>query len=572
MAKFTTTEPIDFLNFDIGDLDDGAPAIQTTTQFERQEGAGNQEDFFGTGFTYSASNLTGGTITHITSTDAAGSWDLSGFAITAASTNAFITGGNAQGFLAIAFVGNDSITGSSGADQLLGYNGNDTLAGLGAADTLQGGLGNDTYIVDNAGVAITEGLNAGTDTVLSSVDLTLGLNVENLTQTGTGDIDGTGNALANAIIGNAGNNSLSGGALNDTLTGNDGADSLQGGTGADKMTGGAGNDLYFVDDKGDTVTESVAGLPGGTDTVKSSITYTLGANVENLELLAGFKIDGTGNALDNTLTGNELDNKLTGLAGADNLIGGGGNDTLDGGANTALAGDTLTGCEGGDLYVQDSALDQIIELGANIGLGDTLKTNQNATLHDTTLTPNIEHYIFTGTTAVNFTGSDVGNSITATAAADSLDGGKGDDTLSGLAGNDPLSGGDGNDSLDGGTENDTMIGGDAATPTPSTTPRTWSRRRPAKAPTRSARPSRSASPGSPTSRISRSLAPAPSTPPATAAPTSSPATAATTSSTTAAPAATTACTAARATTPMSSTTPATRCRKTPSTAAAPTPS
>jgi Ca2+-binding RTX toxin-like protein len=187
---------------------------------------------------------------------------------------------------------------------------------------LRGGLGNDTYVVDSTGDVVDEttASSGGIDLVQSSVDFTLGGNVENLTLTDKGvtlDIDGTGNALANAIVGNAGNNSLSGGALNDTLTGNDGADSLQGGTGADKMTGGAGNDLYFVDDKGDTVTESVAGLPGGTDTVKSSITYTLGANVENLELLPGFKIDGTGNTLDNTLTGNELANKLSGLAGAD---------------------------------------------------------------------------------------------------------------------------------------------------------------------------------------------------------------------------------------------------------------
>jgi hypothetical protein len=103
MAKFTTTEPINFLNFDIGDLDDGAPAINTTTQFERQEaGAADREDFFGTGFTYSAGNLTGGTITHITSTDLTGSWDLSSFAMTAATAKGFIDASNAQGFLAAA--------------------------------------------------------------------------------------------------------------------------------------------------------------------------------------------------------------------------------------------------------------------------------------------------------------------------------------------------------------------------------------------------------------------------------------------------------------------------------------
>ena len=61
MAKFTTTEPIDFLNFDIGDLDDGTPGTQTATQFQRVEGIGDEEDLFGTGFKYVGNNLISGT-------------------------------------------------------------------------------------------------------------------------------------------------------------------------------------------------------------------------------------------------------------------------------------------------------------------------------------------------------------------------------------------------------------------------------------------------------------------------------------------------------------------------------
>src|SRR6185312_13211417 len=235
MAKFTTTGPIDFLNFDLADLGTGTVTSPTTTSFQRVDGAGDHEDFFGTGLTYTGGNPTGGTLNHIASTEPGTTWDLSSFSMTVAAANTFIAGGNAQTFLAAVFTGNDSITGSSSADQLLGYNGNDTLNGLGGLDTLQGGLGNDTYVVDNLGVVATENAAAGTDTVQASVDVTLGANLENLTQTGTNSIDGTGNALANTMIGNIGDNSLAGGDLNDILTGNAGNDTLDGGTGSDKM-------------------------------------------------------------------------------------------------------------------------------------------------------------------------------------------------------------------------------------------------------------------------------------------------------------------------------------------------
>ena len=94
------------------------------------------------------------------------------------------------------------LTGNSGINSLTGGDGNDTLDGRAGADILTGGVGDDLYIVDNTADLVVEALTAGTDTVQSSVTLTLAANVENLTLTGSGAINGTGNALANVLTGN----------------------------------------------------------------------------------------------------------------------------------------------------------------------------------------------------------------------------------------------------------------------------------------------------------------------------------------------------------------------------------
>ena len=208
--------------------------------------------------------------------------------------------------------GNDTLDAFDGNDILSGGDGNDILKGGSGADAMTGGSGNDTYYVDNTGDSVTEGANGGTDKVISTItyDLALNSNVENLTLSGLADINGTGNELNNVLVGNSGINTLSGldgndnldgGAGDDILSGGDGNDILKGGSGADAMTGGSGNDTYYVDDGGDAVTE----LSGeGTDIVMSTITYALGANVENLTLSGSAGINGTGNELDNILIGN----------------------------------------------------------------------------------------------------------------------------------------------------------------------------------------------------------------------------------------------------------------------------
>ncbi len=123
------------------------------------------------------------------------------------------------------------------------------------------------------------------------------------------------------IDGKGGNDLITGGAGADTLLGSDGNDTLNGAAGIDNMAGGNGNDTYYVGTKYDVVTEWTAVGQGGTDTVISTVDWTLGANFENL-VLANLAKKGIGNAEDNELIGNAVANILNGGAGDDTLSGG----------------------------------------------------------------------------------------------------------------------------------------------------------------------------------------------------------------------------------------------------------
>jgi hypothetical protein len=232
----------------------------------------------------------------------------------------------------------NTLVGNASANTLYGLDGSDYLNGLGGADRMVGGAGNDVYAVDNVGDVVVEASGEGTiDTVKSAINYTLTDNVENLHLTETA-ATGTGNALANTLLGNSSAN---------TLYGLAGSDCLNGEAGADRMEGGAGNDLYAVDNVGDVVVEASG---EGTDTVRSTISYTLTDTVENL-MLSATAATGTGNALANTLVGNASANTLYGLAGNDVLEGADGNDTLIGGSGR----DTLKGGAGADKFVFNTA-------------------------------------------------------------------------------------------------------------------------------------------------------------------------------------------------------------------------
>jgi len=351
--------------------------------------------------------------------------------------------------------GNNTLSGLGANDTLNGNDGNDTLNGGLGADTMNGGLGNDVYIVDDAGDVAAE-VAGGTDRVDSSITHTLSGNLENLTLTGTADIDGTGNNTRdNVIVGNNGDNILLGLAGNDSLSGGDGSDTLNGGSGADNMNGGFGNDTYIVDNVGDVAGE----VAGGTDTVQSSVSHTLSTNLENLTLTGSAAINGTGNSKDNLIFGNNANNTLSGLTGNDTLKGAGGADTLLGSTgddtlNGGTGADTMNGGSGNDTYVVDNVGDVASEAVARGSGIDLVQASATHTLGD-----NIDNLTQTGTANISGTGNALSNVMTGNTGANSLSGLAGDDVITGGAGNDTLAGGDGNDTVDGGTGADNMNGG-----------------------------------------------------------------------------------------------------------------
>ena len=397
----------------------------------------------------------------------------------------------------------NDLAGNERANLIHGLDGNDTLFGAAGADTLVGGRGDDTYVLadyrfpqgsgygySNDSVAsvdedtVVELPGEGFDTVRSTFDYTLGDNLEVLQLLSfNGYVDGfpttvharraTGNALDNRLYGNAGDNVL------------------DGREGADYMAGGDGNDTYYVDEAGDAIVELVG--QGWADTVVSSFSYVLAADLENLALVGGAAISGSGNELNNRLDGSQSSaaNVLVGGAGDDTYVLGAGDiavELADGGVDTvvtdasyvlganlenltltgsaAIAGtgndaantldglqnsaaNTLTGGLGDDLYFVDGS-DVIAEY---VGEGsDTVIAS-----FDYTLSASLENLYLDGA-AVRGTGNADANLIIGSVLDNVLDGGAGADTMLGLEGNDTYVVDDAGDIAD---ESDPDFGGDA---------------------------------------------------------------------------------------------------------------
>lgn len=224
--------------------------------------------------------------------------------------------------------------GQPGKRMVYGTVGNDTLAGGSGANIMLGGFGDDVYHANDNGDQIVEYHGQGNDHVFAATNFSLRFHsqyIEALTLTGTGNIDGTGNSLANIIKGNGGDNFLDGAWGNDALYGHKGNDTFRDSAGANHMYGGKGNDTYIINSSNNKIVEFTW---GGIDSVIASIDFSLfasGKYLENLTLSGTRDIHGLGNAKNNRITGNDGDNYLNGGRGNDVLTGGGGLDTLQGG-------------------------------------------------------------------------------------------------------------------------------------------------------------------------------------------------------------------------------------------------
>ena len=243
--------------------------------------------------------------------------------------------------------GEDSLLGNGGQDSLYGGFGNDFLGGGTGTDYLFGELGDDRYYIDRSSDRAFEKFGQGTDTIVTFLDsYTLQANIERLLHIGNMNFSGTGNALANQIVGGScrdtlygldgndildgavGHDYLSGGNGSDTVFGGYGNDILIGNDGFDLLSGGVGNDWFIVNDNADQVIE----LSGqGHDQVFASVSFILNA-AASIEVLrtsvatAATRIELTGNGISQEIFGNAGSNWLDGKGGIDTMTGGSGSD------------------------------------------------------------------------------------------------------------------------------------------------------------------------------------------------------------------------------------------------------
>ncbi|MBF9060898.1 hypothetical protein HKCCSP123_17080 [Rhodobacterales bacterium HKCCSP123] len=266
----------------------------------------------------------------------------------------------------IDLLANDTVTGLEGAG-IVRINDRPVQVG----DTFTLATGETIRLLDDRRIEITGGNAEALNTLSYGIASADGTTDTGFITIGTSPVDGSadhdkifigftdaqGNIVDGAdgvtdvIHGHGGNDHIRAGHGNDVLFGGEGHDILDGGAGADEMHGGTGNDVYFIDDLGDVISEAGG---DGWDKVKSDHSHRLGDGFEELWLNeVATALDAIGNAADNTLVGNALDNLIEGGAGRDTLFGRAGDDRMDGGdgddrMDGEAGADTLSGGDGND--------------------------------------------------------------------------------------------------------------------------------------------------------------------------------------------------------------------------------
>ena len=357
--------------------------------------------------------------------------------------------------------GNDLVMGDAGNDHVHGGDGNDTLDGGTGADHAMGGTGDDVYVVDQVGDVIVEAANAGQDAVYTSVSFTLPQNVETIVLMGTGNLDATGNAAANRLVGNAFDNVLTGAGGADTINGGVGvdtaviagtraqADVVQQGDQIAITRAGATSifqevEFFRFDDTTLTATEVLIAPPPpvateGPDSINGTSGDDSIAALGGNDTVLGF--DGN-----DTLAGDGGDDALYGHAGADLLLGNLGNDRLDGGDGA----DSIYGGDGTDTLIG--------------GLGDDFLFggSTGADLRDVMYGGEGDDKLEGGYGNDEMRGDAGNDTLEGSYGADTVIGGAGDDVVTGAAWGDLLYGGDGNDFINGGFGYDRVNGGAGA--------------------------------------------------------------------------------------------------------------
>ncbi|WP_281401707.1 cadherin domain-containing protein [Microvirga soli] len=336
--------------------------------------------------------------------------------------------------------GDDILEGGAQDDSLIGGSGADTLDGGTGADTMRGGDNGDTHFIDNENDAVDESQNGTSiDIIKTTVNFTLENDVfiEVIEVVGTAGLEIVGNDEKNKLVGGSGDDILIGGGGNDTLNGSGGSDVLKGGEGADIMSGGHGGDTYYVGE-GDSASDTGS---GGRDKVITSINWTLGAGLEDMEVehaTSENNLTLTGNSLSNDIKGNAGNNLIQGKEGNDTLTGNGGHDIFDGGTGD----DVMIGGAGNDTFHIDSAGDSISEANGGGGI-DTVVASYSYGIDDASFIENLTAE--SGFDGITLTGNGSANVLTGNARSNTLNGGGGNDTLDGAGGGDVLDGGEGDD-------------------------------------------------------------------------------------------------------------------------------